>query len=470
MLSVGTPPQLVRLLPGTSATAANAIWVVLPEGCTKADGPRCSESRGLSFLSNVSSTWSTGDLPNKGLFSLVLSEESPLRYNGNARYGWDTVTLGFKGSGLPTLKEPQLVAGIATKDFYLGSLGLSPLPMNFSGYDDPRKSLVQSLRDENKIPSLTWAYTAGAYYHQPPVYGSVTLGGYDRSRFVPNNLTFSFGADQSRDLLVGLQSISSDSSKTPLLPAGIYAFINSLIPHMWLPMEVCKAFEDAFALQWDKNTELYLLTDDQHQSLLKRNANVTLKLGPSAVSGESVDIVMPYRSFDLTISSPFINGSSKYFPLRRAQNSTQYTLGRVFLQQAYVIADYERHTFSVHQALFPSTSTPQDVIAIRPLDEQQTPVSQLPPKSTPSNSPLSTGAVIGIAIGAPIPLLIGLAICMFRHLRRRHALPGKKRAKSVIYETEAREIHQKHELEASEDTTSRIELPDKASCYVELPA
>src|SRR6186713_387276 len=101
-IQVGSPPQSVRLLPGTSATAANAIWVVRPEGCTKNDSIDCRNLRGSEFLPNASTTWSADALPNDGLLSLVLYEENKLGYEGNAYYGFDTINLGWKGSGLPT--------------------------------------------------------------------------------------------------------------------------------------------------------------------------------------------------------------------------------------------------------------------------------------------------------------------------------------------------------------------------------
>lgn len=93
------------------------------------------------------------------LYSLIAWVENMLGLSGNAYYGYDTVHLGVPGSGLPVL-DHQLIAGFATNDFWLGSLGLSPLPFNFTDFNDPLPSFLTSLRNKSPVPSTSWAYTA----------------------------------------------------------------------------------------------------------------------------------------------------------------------------------------------------------------------------------------------------------------------------------------------------------------------
>lgn len=167
--------------------------------------------------------------------------------------------------------------------------------------------------------------------------GTLTLGGYDASRFTPNDVDFTLATDVSRDLVVGVQSIRFSDSQTPseeLLPEGIFAFIDSTVPHIWLPLNSCKAFEKAFGIIYDATTDLYLVSDKLHNQLLSQNASVTFVLGNNIAGGPTVEITLPYLSFDLEANYKFLNKSSKYFPLRRADNDTQYTLGRTFLQES----------------------------------------------------------------------------------------------------------------------------------------
>ena len=62
--------------------------------------------------------------------------------------------------------EKQVVAGIATQDFYLGSFGLGPKPVNFSNLEFPVTSFMMSLKNLGKIPSISYGYTAGASYSE----------------------------------------------------------------------------------------------------------------------------------------------------------------------------------------------------------------------------------------------------------------------------------------------------------------
>ena len=123
----------------------------MPEGCTLAnpntDLEWCTYSRGDTFARNRSSTWSTEHLNNNGLYGLTTVEEGLLGLgsDGNAYYGYDTVILGSPGTGSPTVGH-QLVAGYATSDFWLGSIGLSPWPFNFSSFNDPQPSYLANLK------------------------------------------------------------------------------------------------------------------------------------------------------------------------------------------------------------------------------------------------------------------------------------------------------------------------------------
>lgn len=167
----------------------------------------------------------------------------------------------------------------------------------------------------------------------------MTLGGYDQSLFTPNDLSFAFASNENRDLVVGIQSITStnqNGTSHSLLPSGITAYVDSTVPEIWLPIEACLAFEEAFQLTYDKKSSLYLVDDGLHNSLVAQNATVSFTLGRNSTGGEAFNITLPYRSFDLQVKPPVagVASNSKYFPLKRATNDTQYTLGRTFLQEA----------------------------------------------------------------------------------------------------------------------------------------
>ena len=230
---------------------------------------------------------------------------------------------------------------ITSNDFSFGQLGLGPKPTNFSDFNNPSESFLRTLRNKSLIPSLSFGYTAGAPYRLKGSLGSLTLGGYDSSLFEPNGMEFSFSPDDSKSLTVGIQSISttntlSTNNETSLLPSSILSLIDSSVPDIWLPEAACSLFEEAFGLRFDQNTHRYLVNSSIHAGLLSRNPVITFSLANN-VAGKgiqnSVRISLPYQAFDLQASSPIYPNTTRIFPLRRAANDTQYTLGRAFLQE-----------------------------------------------------------------------------------------------------------------------------------------
>lgn len=253
------------------------------------------------------------------------------------------------------------------------------------------------------------------------------MGGYDRSRFIPNNVSFFLAQDISRDLVVGLQSITttdSSGSKTPLLSSPIFTFIDSTIPYIYLPYEACVRFEKKFGLTFDNQSEFYWINDTTHESLLNINPNFTFTIGDSKNSKNTVDIVLPYASFDLVAKPPLTQENSRYFPLQRAANESQYTLGRTFLQErlashnirtlvdqnidcasfSYLIMNYEHKNFSVFQSRF-EEGLEEDIVAIPPKSSILFP----PPAGTGYNHSSSTST----DRGSIIPSHLGSATVQF---------------------------------------------------------
>ena len=151
-------------------------------------------------------------------------------------------------------------------------------------------------------------------------------------------MPFHLASDNSRDLVVGLQSIHSTSTddlntqQLLLLPNPILTFIDSTIPYIYLPIEACQMFEKTLGLVWNSTAEMYLVNETLHQSLLSKNLNFTFTIEDTIAGGPTVQIVLPYASFDLEISLQ--PSTTRYFPLQQAANDSQYTLGRTFLQEA----------------------------------------------------------------------------------------------------------------------------------------
>ncbi|EHK44452.1 hypothetical protein TRIATDRAFT_24056, partial [Trichoderma atroviride IMI 206040] len=408
-LRVGTPAQNLRILPGTSSTQT---LVVIQEGCQIIKVNDCANSRGELFNTTASHTWK-----EIGLFELGF--ENSLGFTDNGEFGYDTVGLGYLGSGGPVVNH-SIIAGIAGTEFYLGVLALNPRPTNFTTQNEPQQSFMQLLKNSSAIPSLSYSYNAGAPYRLNKALGSLILGGFDTSAYQDTNSSYKFFSDQSRDLSIGIQSISTNASadNTVLQSDLISMFIDSSVAEIYLPLDACHAFEKAFGLTYNTTLEMYLVSDSLHSKLTSENPAVTFEITTPITGGSSFNITFPYASFDLTANPPLLKSSSRYFPLKRAANDTQYVLGRTFLQEAYLIVDYERGNFSVHPRVW-NASAESNIVTIFPPG-----VKQSEPSPSPSHSSsISGGAIAGIVIGVCV-FIAAAAAALLRFL----VLPRRKRA------------------------------------------
>ncbi|KAI1742892.1 aspartic peptidase domain-containing protein [Xylaria scruposa] len=430
-LRVGSPEQYVRV---TVSTSTSQSLVVLSEyGCSpsvfETVPVNCTNSRGGLFNSNASTSWD-----ELGPFGL-----ENFGYTQRALYGLDNLGLGLAGPRL----ENQTIGAIATaQPFYVGVFGLHDQPINFSSLgNSSAPSFLTSLKDHNSIPSLSWSYTAGARYRLKPEYGQLILSGYDTSRFAEENtVTYGMTDDANRVLIVYLQSInysdgSSGSLRDNLLSTPISISIDSTDPNLWLPDDVCNAFEKAFGLTTDQSTGLYLINDTHHSTLLSHNTTITFALSNVSAGGQDLDIIFPYAAFDLIAENPLVNSTSYYFPLKRAKTPTQYTLGRTFLQEAYLSADYERRTFNVSACTW-DESAEENVVTILPKDHPSNNGSSSPQGSSQNRGhKLNGGAIAGIVIGAiaALSILTGLA---FRYrpwmVKRKKPSTHEKRSSSIV--------------------------------------
>ncbi|OAK98119.1 acid protease [Phaeosphaeriaceae sp. SRC1lsM3a] len=415
-ISVGSPGQDFRVLPSTKASVTQ---VVVPDGCEPGlDPANCPQLRGIDvfgssqnsgFQVSASSSWSL-----IGQYGVDL--EQALNYTSAGLFGFDRVALGPAADSKSLSMDRQVVAGVAEPTYYLGLLPLGQAESSFSSLGESIDSFLYQLRNNSKIPSYSYGYTAGAKYQGKSVFGNLVLGGYDSTRFktATNAFSFTFSGNPSRLLTVGVDSMLAENTLqgTISLTSDVHwSVVDSTVAQLWLPRAVCDQFQQAFGLTYDPQTDLYLVNDTIHQQLVSKNPSVTIKL-INSLAGAAVNytnIRLPYGAFDQQASAPYYPNATNYFPIRRAANDTQYLLGRTLLQEAYLIVDYERANFSLAQAVFPDPLPAAKIVTISP--NTSTNLNQS------KSSGLGTGAIVGIAVGAAV-LIFG-AIFAFFFLRRR---------------------------------------------------
>ncbi|KAJ4297547.1 hypothetical protein N0V90_005439 [Kalmusia sp. IMI 367209] len=460
-ISIGTPAQEFRVL---ASTRSGQTFTVVPGGCqSDIDPPDCANLRGAQvfnsaqspgFLANESDTWSM-----IGQYDIDL--EDGLNYTSRGLFGYDKVALGPVGDSGELSLDKQVVGGVADMAYYLGHIPLGVTESKFSSQSASNEPLIYQLRNTSNIPSISFSYTAGAKYRLKSVVGQLILGGYDPTRFRPNanDFSFSFSTDPSRLLTVGVDSIiATDTLKgtQSLSSSAHFSLIDSTVPHLWLPRDICDAFEEAFGLTYDSQTDLYLINSTMRDQLQARNPSITIKLIDSLEGAATnfSNIVLPYSAFDLQASYPYYENATRYFPIRRAANDSQYTLGRTMLQEAYLIVDYERANFTLAQAAFTDPLPSANILTIYPPGFS----------SATSNSRLSTAAKAGIAIACiAFAILTAFVYLFYRRRRRRSAhknpselggRPISEAASSAVAPTAPRKLSGPQELSG----TPRAEL------------
>ena len=217
--------------------------------------------------------------------------------------------------------------------------------------------------------------------------------------------------DVQRDLVVAIQSISSGSTQILSQGQGIYAFIDTAVSQLYLPLGVCQQFEQVFGLQWNSSLVAYTINSTQHQANVQNNPSVTFTLGSTTTSSDSISISFPYAAFEKNLSFPFVpSGGVMYFPLNQSQSDTDITLGRAFLQESYLISDYENHMLTIAPCVWPSS-----------FQEQIEVIGQK------GSSGLSKGALVGIVVGAVVLIAILLLALWLLH-RRKNTIKRRKAA------------------------------------------
>jgi hypothetical protein len=229
--------------------------------------------------------------------------------------------------------------------------------------------------------------------------------------------------------VVGITANTSTQQNIDLLKRDdVTVYIDSTIAELYLPVGVCKAFEDAFGLKHDEETDLYLVDDTLHQSLLIQNPSVTFTLGQKYSTDATVQITLPYAAFDQKASPPYrgLQDATRYFPLRRGNESREWVLGRTFLQEAYLTVDHERQNFTL-SAIDWTFGKPSEILPI------VSPNYAVPHYTAPKRKVFASTVVIGIAVGggfffALVVCAIGWCFWRRRHKRKLEAIKAQYEA------------------------------------------
>jgi hypothetical protein len=231
-------------------------------------------------------------------------------------------------------------------------------------------------------------------------------------------------------------------------------------PFIDIPKASCDKIATAFNLSYDSNTSRYLISNDVHRKLSASKAALTISFADSRnPSSRPLVIRLDYPALHYMDGGP--NGTGqRYMPIRASISNpvinqlllevtgvsvSMYRLGRAFYQETYVIADYEKNVYYMHQV---DWRTPSDVTHIVPLTDA--PRFDLEDSSAPPNRITKTTTKIIITVVCSMALLSLLAVVLFWHKRRRKKSASAKTQPSAASSIPSMEPNRSNGIQTTE--------------------
>ncbi|KAF2398814.1 acid protease [Trichodelitschia bisporula] len=407
--------QTIRVFPSTSLYQT---WAVAPEGCPAnlSQTLNCPELRGGLYNSSASLSWVATTIYKTDNVQFVGAYYKDVV----ARQGFETVSFGYPSTSNPEVKHS--VVGMYSHLYFsqLGLLGLDPKPTNWSdmsGMLSPQPSLMELLVRDKKIQARGFGYAAGAYHRS--AYGNLVLGGYDKALFKDSKTRFPFWQDVETPLKAYLKQITvaTDENAGPGTVSVLDQTANPLPTRidstqsfLYLPSGICDQIAKAFGLKWDPLSRYYLINSTIDARLKAREAYMSFNLASSQSWGTNVTIKVPYAALSHKLTWPLMDDPTPYFPILPASSPDQYMLGRAFLQEAYLVANYERKEFSLHPMIWPQPENSQ-VVSL--------PTGPGTSTSEPTPTGLGKGAMVGVIITSIVVFLALLSVVLWLVRRRR---------------------------------------------------
>jgi hypothetical protein len=143
---------------------------------------------------------------------------------------------------------------------------------------------------------------------------------------------------------------------------------------------------------------------------------------------------------------------STYFPIMPTDDPDQFVLGRAFLQGAYLIANYERHSFAVNVINFQKSDQGVSVVPILPSQDILPKYLVSEKRDLPKPKKMALGPILAIVFG--IVLLISISIVLFFYSRR------KRTQRKLVDETEPNELDAGSNAKSPADSGIGADLAD----------
>jgi hypothetical protein len=207
--------------------------------------------------------------------------------------------------------------------------------------------------------------------------GSAFVGGYDQSRVLGEVTAQSYALySLPIDLLdIGIGVAEGASpftypSKSGLLAQGnssigvaLPVLIEATIPYLYLPGSTCDAIASQLPVTFQADYGLYFwnTSDPQYMRIVTSPSYLSFTFRMNRSDSQNMTINVPFKLLNLTLEEPLAHTPIQYFPCRPMTNGASYTLGRAFLQAAFVGVNWQSDLNGLwFLAQAPGPNTPLD--------------------------------------------------------------------------------------------------------------
>ena len=294
----------------------------------------------------------------------VPDADAVMKYTGVKSDVMDTLVLPATGTAVNPATVSNLSIGLYSSLYMtypdgshyppqLGFLSLGPR-VNQS-FDPINASLIPgAVMEQGRISSNSYGMHVGSAALKLPL--SLWLGGYDAIRLSGPvstqqvNEQFHLEIDLY-DIGIGVESGGSPfpyTSRQGILSDGntsitgtIPVLMDPASPYLSLPNSTCASITRDLPVTYQAGYGLYFwnTTDPRYARITTSPSylSFTFRLTRSTASTDgNITINVPFQLLDLTLDAPLISTPTSYFPCQPPLSGQQYSLGRAFLQAAFI--------------------------------------------------------------------------------------------------------------------------------------
>ena len=365
-IQLGTPPQALDVYPA-------GVWesiILAKQVCSNFASTLCGT--GGLFDPSVSDSYDNRSITFRKNSPQVPDSDAVMKYTGLKNDVMDTLILPATGTAVGGATVSNLSIGLYSSLYMtypdgsnyppqLGFLSLGPRVNQI--FDPINASLIPgAVMEQGRIDSNSYGLHVGSAALKLPL--SLWLGGYDALRLSGPVATqqvddqFHLEIDLY-DIGIGVESGGSPfpyASRQGILSDGntsitgaIPVLMDPASPYLSLPNSTCASITRDLPVTYQAGYGLYFwnTTDPQYLRITKSPSYLSFTFGlnhSTASTDGNITINVAFQLLDLTLDAPLISTPTSYFPCQPPLSGQQYSLGRAFLQAAFIGVNWGRQT------------------------------------------------------------------------------------------------------------------------------